>query len=123
MGNRLSPHKVSKLRPVEEEGESTEAQEDEVMESKNTKESPSQKKKSEKPETAGQEKQVSRPQKGEAPESSQNKKEQQASLFEESQPQKESKKEKVKANGKGKKAPAGKDPRAFGVGETIELEL
>lgn len=45
MGNRLSPHKVSKLRPVEEEGESTEAQEDEVMESKNTKESPSQKKK------------------------------------------------------------------------------
>lgn len=123
MGNRLSPHKVSKLRPVEEEAESTEAQEDEVMESKTTKESPSQKKKSEKPETARPEKQSSQPQKAELPKGRQSKKEQQASLFEESQPPKESKREKVKPNGKRKKASAGKDARAFGVGETIELEL
>ncbi|HNP96724.1 MAG TPA: DNA gyrase/topoisomerase IV subunit A [Cyclobacteriaceae bacterium] len=123
MGNRLSPHKVSKLRPVEEEAESTEAQEDEVMESRTTKESPSQKKKSEKPEAASPEKQSSQPQKAELPKSRQSKKEQQASLFEESQPQRENKKEKVEPNGKRKKASPGKDARAFGVGETIELEL
>ncbi|MGE0590620.1 MAG: DNA gyrase/topoisomerase IV subunit A, partial [Cyclobacteriaceae bacterium] len=119
MGNRLSPHKVSKLRPVEEESDSTQAQDEEVMESKTKKESPSLKKKSEAPEAKpskenGQQKQ-------QTSKADQKQKNQQASLFGESQPQKESQKEKVKPNGK--KSAADKNSKAFGVGETIELEL
>lgn len=126
MGNRLSPHKVAKLRPVEEpESESSESVEEEVTEPSkaNAKGAPSQKKKSDQeslPEESIEVK-ASHEQKTKNPKD-QSESTQQANLFGESKPQRESKKEKVKP-GPGKKPNGTKDAKAFGVGETIELEL
>lgn len=124
MGNRLSPHKIAKLRPVDEpEKEPTDSAEEEVTDSKGAKslESQSQKKKSENPKQEGARGQSREKEKTRLTEA-QNQNVSQASLFAESQPRKEVKKEKVKANGK-KKTEGKKDTKAFGVGETIELEL
>lgn len=140
LGNRLSPHKVTKLKPVEESGGGAdeESQED-ASESKGVKStrSQSQKKKSENPEPQNgqpqkESRQKSQPQeksqsqnqgqsKSQNPgqDQSQSQKAGQASLFEESQPQKENQKEEVKAKSD-KKSGQG---TAFGIGDTIELEL
>ncbi len=127
MGNRLSPHKISKLRPVEEQASPTSDDSSaKVTESAGKKpdRSQSQKKKSE-----GEDPQASEPAQKESPEakkpkarllesSRQNQKAEQASLFgEKNPPQKE---QKPKANGKKKEKV---ESRAFGVGETIELDL
>lgn len=131
LGNRLSPHKVVKLRPVEEpDGNEQEAQDD-VAESAGVKSggSQSQKKKSENPEPESKAQSESQPE-SEAPRQqsesqnhrqkqkqnkSQSQKAEQANLFEESQPQKEKQKEKVNDEKT--------DQKAFGIGDTIELEL
>lgn len=124
MGNRLSPHKVAKLRPVEESGgEASEDEDEEVIGPKGVKSagSQSQKKKSEKeePENEQPQKESSQP-KEEAPSLRENQKAKQASLFEESPHQKEKQSQKVKPK-KNKKGDTG--TKAFGIGETIELEL
>ncbi|MEQ8423564.1 MAG: hypothetical protein RIA63_02575, partial [Cyclobacteriaceae bacterium] len=133
LGNRLSPHKISKLRPVEEpEGELTEELAEEATKPKGVKsvKPQSQKKKSEdqeqkdepdQSEPSPKKPQAKKPKLREG--QSQNKKAAQASLFEESQPQKESKKEKVAPNGKKGNGRVKKETKAFGVGDTIELEL
>jgi len=125
MGNRLSPHKVSKLRPVEEpETDAGESQEDEVMEpkAKKAKGTPAQKKKSEETgEESHNKVKKPNPKNSHAEIKKPNQSAEQATLFEESQPHKKVKKEKVKSSGK-KKIP-NKGAKAFGVGETIELEL
>jgi len=124
LGNRLSPHKISKLRPVEEpDGDAGEDAEDEVIESKGVKSngSQSQKKKTGEP---AQPPQNEAPEEREAPrpreKADQSQKAEQADLFGESQPKKE--KQKVAANGKNKKK-VEKPAKAFGIGDTIELEL
>lgn len=148
LGNRLSPHKVAKLKPVEESGGGGEEEgQEDASESKGVKSprSQSQKKKSENPEQQNgqpqkesqqkenqqkesQQKSEPSPQKKQSQKSHrQNQKEShqesqkaaQASLFEESQPQKESQKEEVKSKDN-KEATEG---TAFGIGDTIELEL
>ncbi len=125
MGNRLSPHKVAKLRPVEEpEGEAEDA-EDEAVESKGVKSTGSQspKKKWEEPEEEKkQDQQKNQP----ASEKKDLRKKQsqetaQADLFGESKPQKERVKPKIKSNGKNKRKE--EVIKTFGIGDTIELEL
>ncbi|MFZ1807367.1 MAG: DNA gyrase/topoisomerase IV subunit A [Cyclobacteriaceae bacterium] len=136
VGNRLSPHKVTKLKPVEESGGGgeEESQED-AAESKGVKSgrSQSQKKKSENPEPQNEQPQNESQQKSQTQEKSQNQSQNsnsnsnqnqsqkagQASLFEESQPQKESQKEEVKP----KNDKDASEGTAFGIGDTIELEL
>ena len=130
MGNRLSPHKISKLRPVEDQAAESHDAVEEVIESKGDKptRTQSQKKKSENGET--QENEPSqresfppKKQKAKLRESqSQNQKAEQANLFgEKDKPQKESQKAKPKSkNGKKKEK---LESKAFGVGETIELDL
>jgi topoisomerase-4 subunit A len=124
LGNRLSPHRVVKIRPVEDpdvpsgdEGKS----ETKASESSNSKAADAQglKKKSEE---AGEPKPNS---KKEAVQSRQAKKasqeQKQGSLFEES-PQKKVK-PKSNGNGKARRSKGQTADKAFGVGETIELEL
>ena len=123
MGNRLSPHKVAKLRPVEGPGGEEGLQEGAPGPSGVSVRPQSQKKKPQKQEGQnGQPKKEAR-QKNQRPSleerQGQNQKGGQASLFEENQPQKE-KQKKVSAKDSG--GPP-EDARAFGVGETIELDL
>jgi len=134
MGNRLSPYKVTKVRPVEEPEEtSLEEAGDEVdlMTTETGKGSQSSKKKLE-----GEQKVESSKQEslfGEAAASPPPKKQkaEQGSLFAESQKEKvDSKKLKVESKKQktiGKKVGHGKHPsgmgKVFGIGETIELEL
>ncbi|MEQ8361766.1 MAG: DNA gyrase/topoisomerase IV subunit A [Cyclobacteriaceae bacterium] len=140
-GNKLSPHKVAKLKPVEESGGGGEAEpQEDASESKGVKSnrSQSQKKKSENPESQKDQPQKENQQKNEPnpqeksgqsqgqkqsksqnPSQDQSQKAAQANLFEESQPQKESQKKEVKPKSD-KKSTNG---TAFGIGDTIELEL
>ncbi len=123
MGNRLSPHKVSKLKPVDEAVDKkidTTAKASEAKGKKPTR-SQSQKKKSESEEPSNDQAQKESSKK-ERPKlrESQSQKAEQANLFGENQPQKEKQKVKLKGNGK-KKAKV--ESKAFGIGDTIELEL
>lgn len=137
MGNRLSPHKVAKLKPVEESGGGEDEPQDEASESGGVKSirSQPQKKKSEnaepqsrQPQKEGQQKsEALNPQKAKSQKQSsqesqskgQSQKAAQASLFEENQPQREKQK---KVNAEVKKKAAESD-KVFGIGETIELDL
>ncbi|HEY5691560.1 MAG TPA: DNA gyrase/topoisomerase IV subunit A [Cyclobacteriaceae bacterium] len=128
MGNRLSPHKISKLRPVEDqETEPTDETTGDVSETKGAKPSrvQSQKKKPENEEPNQKEREQKESPQPKNPKAkiregqSQNQKAEQANLFEEkSKPQKEISKPKTNGN-KEKKV----ESKAFGVGETIELDL
>lgn len=130
LGNRLSPHKVAKLRPVDEGEDTTAVAEEEVTETKGAKAQSSQslKKKSENREEEEPSPQnESKPPFEKKPKAklrespSQNPKAEQADLFGESQQKKEKQNQKVNPGGNSKKK--SKDDKAFGVGETIELEL
>lgn len=128
MGNRLSPYKVTKLKPVEDSGgEEDELQEDAAELKGVSDRSQSQKKKSENPEPQNEQSQKESWQKSESLSQQENQnqshhesqKAAQASLFEENQPQKEKQKE---VSGKDKIG-TDENTKAFGVGETIELDL
>lgn len=137
MGNRLSPHRVAKLKPVEESGGGEDEPQDEASESGGVKSirSQPQKKKSENAESQSRQPQKESQQKREelnpqeaksqkqssqkSQSKNQSQKAAQASLFEENQPQREKQKE---VNAEAKKKAVESD-KVFGVGETIELDL
>ncbi len=120
LGNRLSPHKVVKLRPVEEpDNILVEEPEEDATKLKGVPANHlSQKKKPEKTEEG--ESKESKPREPKA-KANQDQNQGQASLFGESQEPKENEKKKIKES-KQKVKPK-KESKVFGVGETIELEL
>lgn len=126
LGNRLSAHKVTKVKslddPEEPSGEDEAKAEVSETSSKKAASSQGPKKKSEE-EPESPQRQEAKPQNH--PKASPAKNEtQQASLFGESpQKEKQAPKPKQKVNGNGKAKRPDKGDKAFGVGDTIELEL
>ena len=124
LGNRLSQHKVTKVKPVEDPEDSGLEEGDEgesLVEATETKGSPSPKKKSETDPGQEQSSQKEQPQK-QRQQKNQDQKAAQVSLFGEGPAPKEKSKPTSKPAAS-KKAPPASDKGVFTPGQTIELEL
>ncbi len=124
LGNRLSQHKVTKVKPVEDPEDSGLEEGDEgesLVEATETKGSPSPKKKSETDPDQEQSSQTDEPQKPRQ-QKNQDQKAAQVSLFGES-PEPKEKSKPASTPAVTKKAPPASDKGVFTPGQTIELEL